>query len=92
MEILKIRTENAQAAYNRICGELREVSDRALGPNATRKDIDLYNNLHGQVKRRHPDGTIGHLHLKREVLLFDERIVLEAPSKKVPFRLKPGKS
>lgn len=88
MEILRIRREDPQAAYNRACKRLSVVAEMALGAGATRGNIREYNSLHGQVRRRHPDGTIGHLHLKQEILLFDARIVIPAPDKKIPFRLK----
>jgi hypothetical protein len=88
MAMLEIRTESTLHAYNRVSQELREVEVIALGPDATKRDIDKYNDLHGQVRRRHPDGTIGHLHRNREIVVFDGRITLLAPPKKIPFRLK----
>jgi len=88
MRLIEIKTETLKHAFLRVSSELSQVEPIALGPNASVKDIEKYNNLHGQIKRRHRDGTIGHIHLKREVKIFDSKLILPAPSKKIPFRIK----
>jgi len=64
------KIENPTAAFNRATNELIEVGRVALGPKATEGDVNRYNNLHAQVRFRHRDGSIGHLHLKR--ILFSK--------------------
>ncbi len=88
---LEIKIEDPQLAFNRVSQELREVGDIALGSGANSGDIKRYNQLHEQVRRKHPDGTIGHLGLKREIVIFtgEHELSFAIPSKKIPFRLKP---
>lgn len=85
---IEIRTETVSHAYHRVFEELKEAEVIALGPGATKRDIDRYNRLYGQIRRRHSDGTVGHLHLEREIVVFGGITTLPAPSKKVPLRLK----
>ncbi len=89
MSFIETRTENPQHALRRVSHKFAEVEQRALGPYSTANDIKEYNNLHGQVRRRHPGGIIGHLELQRDILIFGRRLRISAPPKKIPYRLKP---